>query len=86
RQAIRNQPLESQAPAFLNDGKSHNPGVDEVLSDIANGTRHFVETTPLQRLSLGVLLGMDSLHNQRFVEFTGELDNLANSMVGQGAS
>lgn len=33
-----------------------------------------------------MLLGMDSLHNQRFVEFTGELDNLANSMVGQGAS
>lgn len=86
RQAIRNQASEALTPAFLSDAQFRNLGVDEVLSDIASGSRHFIDASPLQRLSLGVLLGLDSLHNQRFVESASELDNLANSVAEQGAS
>ncbi|MHC8375269.1 TcdA/TcdB pore-forming domain-containing protein [Pseudomonas sp. MDT1-16] len=86
RQAIRNQAFEALTPAFLSDAQIQNLGVDELLSDIASGSRHFIDASPLQRLSLGVLLGLDSLHNQRFVESSSELDNLANSVAEQGAS
>lgn len=86
RQAVRNQASEAHPPAFLSDEKVRNQGVDEVLSDIASGTRHFIDASPLQRLSLGVLLGLDSLHNQRFNESASELENLANSVAEQGAS
>lgn len=86
RQAVRNQAPEAHPPAFLSDEKVRSLGVDEVLSDIASGSRHFIDASPLQRLSLGVLLGLDSLHNQRFNESTSELENLANSVAEQGAS
>ncbi|WLH36292.1 TcdA/TcdB pore-forming domain-containing protein [Pseudomonas sp. FP2196] len=86
RQLIRNQPLNARPPVFLNDQRLRNLGLDEVLSALAHGELSLVETTPLQRLSLGVLLGIDSLHSQNFDRFSGELDNLANSVRELGAS
>lgn len=86
RQAIKNQAAGARPSAFLSNARIQTLGLDEVLSGMAHGELHLVETSPLQRLSLGMLLGMDSLHSQNFANFTDELDNLANSVRELGTS
>ncbi|WP_347276967.1 TcdA/TcdB pore-forming domain-containing protein [Pseudomonas sp. A34-9] len=86
RQSIRHQADDVLAPAFLSDARIQTLGLDEVLVALGHGELDIVQTTPLQRLSLGLLTGMDSLHSQNFVQLSGELDNLANSVRDLGAS
>ncbi|EJL03988.1 putative toxin protein [Pseudomonas fluorescens Q2-87] len=86
RQLIKSQSPDALVPVFLSDEKIRDQGIDEVLSDIASGARRFIEASPLQRLSLGLLLGMDSLDNPHFNAATSELENLANGVAEQGVS
>lgn len=87
RLAIKAQAREISAPAFLDNAPSSHAaqsGIDDMLMDIAKGARSLVESTPLQRLSLGLLMGIESLDNQSFAAITGELDNLANNLANEG--
>jgi insecticidal toxin len=86
RELIKSQASDALVPVFLSDKKMRDQGIDEVLSDIANGSRRFIEASPLQRLALGVLLGLDSLDNPHFNAATSELENLANGVAEQGVS
>ena len=86
RQLIKRQAADALVPVFLSDGEVPNLGIDEVLANIADGSLRFIEASPLQRLSLGLLLGMDSLDNRHFNGATGELENLANGVAEQGVS
>lgn len=86
RQLIGNQPHNARPAGFPHDRRFLSLGLDEVLSAMAHGELTLAETTPLQRLALGVVLGIDSLHSQRFEAVSGELDNLANSVRELGAS
>ncbi|WP_223523385.1 TcdA/TcdB catalytic glycosyltransferase domain-containing protein [Pseudomonas sp. BF-RE-24] len=86
RQRIRHQAADALVPVFLSDARMQSLGIDEVLSDIASGARRLIEASPLQRVSLGLLLGLDALDNQRFNAATSELENLANSVAEQGVS
>lgn len=86
RQRIRRQAPDTLVPVFLSDAKMQSLGIDDVLNEIASGTRRVIEVSPVQRLSLGVLLGLDTLDNPRFNASTSELDNLANSVAEQGVS
>ncbi|POA45194.1 toxin [Pseudomonas sp. MPR-ANC1] len=86
RQSIKQQPASARPPVFPNDAKFQTLGLDEVLAGLGHGELDVVQTTPLQRLALGALLGMDSLHNQNFATFSGALDNLANGVRDLGAS
>lgn len=86
RQRIRNQPVGAQPAAFPHDSRFLSLGLDEVLSAMAHGELTLAKTSPLQRLALGMLLGIDSLHGQRFEAHSGELDNLANSVRDLGTS
>ncbi|MFJ2321321.1 TcdA/TcdB pore-forming domain-containing protein [Pseudomonas sp. NPDC087817] len=86
RQSIKQQPASARPPVFPNDAKFQTLGLDEVLAGLGHGELDIVQTTPLQRLALGALLGMDSLHNQNFATFSGALDNLANGVRDLGAS
>lgn len=86
RQRIRRQAPDTLVPVFLSDAKMQSLGIDDVLNEIASGTRRVIEVSPVQRLSLGVLLGLDTLDNPRFNASTSELENLANSVAEQGVS
>ena len=86
RQLIKNQPEAALPPAFLSDAQKQTLGLDEVLAGMAHGELDIVETTPLQRLSLGMLVGMESLHGESFTQSRGQLDNLANSVRELGTS
>lgn len=86
RQRIRRQAADTLVPVFLSDAKMQSLGIDDVLGEIASGARRVIEVSPVQRLSLGVLLGLDSLDNPRFDAFTSELENLANSVVEQAVA
>ncbi|BBP68647.1 hypothetical protein PHLH6_06510 [Pseudomonas sp. Seg1] len=86
RQSIKQQPASARPPVFPSDAKFQTLGPDEVLAGLGHGELDVVQTTPLQRLALGALLGMDSLHNQNFATFSGALDNLANGVRDLGAS
>ncbi|WP_025111771.1 TcdA/TcdB pore-forming domain-containing protein [Pseudomonas sp. H1h] len=86
RQAIKAQPVEVLAPGSLSDPKTQLMGLDELLSAMAKGTLHLAHASPLQRLTLGMLLGAQTLDNRRFALLAEELDNLANSVVELGAS
>ncbi|MBV4498938.1 toxin [Pseudomonas sp. SWRI12] len=86
RQRIRRQPADALVPVFLSDAKMQSLGIDDVLGEIAGGTRRVIEASPVQRLSLGVLLGLDTLENSSFNTATSELENLANSVVEQGVA
>ncbi|WP_260958804.1 TcdA/TcdB catalytic glycosyltransferase domain-containing protein [Pseudomonas citri] len=86
RQLIRRQAADALVPVFLSDKDVRHLGIDEVLSNIADDSLRVIEVSPLQRLSLGVLLGMDSLDNRHFNAATSELENLANGVAEQGVS
>ncbi|MBV4486482.1 toxin [Pseudomonas sp. SWRI153] len=86
RQLIRHQPLDARPAVYPRDRRSLNLGLDEVLSGMAQGELSLAEITPLQRLALGALLGIDSLHDQGFEAVRGQTDNLANSVRERGAS
>lgn len=86
RQSIKQQAASARPPVFPGDAKVQTLGLDEVLAGLGHGELDIVQTTPLQRLALGALLRMDSLHNQNFATFSGALDNLANGVRDLGAS
>ncbi|WP_413793864.1 MULTISPECIES: TcdA/TcdB pore-forming domain-containing protein [unclassified Pseudomonas] len=86
RQRIRRQAPDTLVPVFLSDAKMQSLGIDDVLGEIASGARRVIEVSPVQRLSLGVLLGLDSLGNPRFNASTHELENLANSVAEQAVA
>ncbi|HWH90046.1 MAG TPA: TcdA/TcdB catalytic glycosyltransferase domain-containing protein [Pseudomonas sp.] len=74
RQMIRHQPLDARPAVFPRDRRVLSLGLDEVLNGMAHGELSLAQITPLQRLALGALLGIDSLHNQGFDAVSGELD------------
>lgn len=86
RQRIRRQAPDTLVPVFLSDAKMQSLGIDDVLGEIASGARRVIEVSPVQRLSLGVLLGLDSLDNPRFNASANELENLANSVAEQAVA
>lgn len=86
RQRIRRQAPDTLVPVFLSDTKMQSLGIDDVLNEIASGTRRVIEVSPVQRLSLGVLLGLETLDNPRFNASTSELENLANSVIEQAVA
>lgn len=86
RQRIRRQAPDTLVPVYLSDAKMQSLGIDDVLNEIASGTRRVIEVSPVQRLSLGVLLGLDTLDNPRFNASTSELENLANSVAEQAVA
>ena len=86
RQLIKDQASDARPSVFPDDARFQSLGLDEVLAGMAHGEMDIVQTSPLQRLVLGALLGMDSLHSQNFSRFSGELDNLANSVRELGVS
>jgi insecticidal toxin len=86
RQLIKQQAHNALPPVFLGDARIQELGLDEVLVAMGNGELDVLHLTPLQRLSLGVLLGMDSLHSINFEKYSVELDNLVNSFHKLGVS
>ncbi|WP_339478500.1 TcdA/TcdB catalytic glycosyltransferase domain-containing protein [Pseudomonas sp. RL_5y_Pfl2_73] len=86
RQRIRRQPSDTLVPVFLSDATMQSLGIDEVLNEIASGARRVIEVSPVQRLSLGILLDLETLDNPRFNASTSELENLANGVVEQGVA
>lgn len=86
RQRIRHQPADALVPVFLSDAKMQSLGIDDVLGEIASGLRRVIEASPVQRLSLGVLLGLETLDNPHFNAATSALENLANSVAEQAVA
>lgn len=86
RQAIRAQPAQVFPPASLSDPQTQRIGIDELLGRMAKGTFHLDQVSPLQRLTLGLLLGAQALDNRSFDLLVEDLDNLANSVGELGAS
>jgi insecticidal toxin len=86
RHAIRAQPIALKTPASLDGGPVQGLMLDELLSRIAEDSLSFFQTSALQRVLLGQLLGARTLDNQSFADLAPELDNLANSVSELGAS
>lgn len=86
RQAIKSQPTGVFPPASLSSPLTEVIGLDEMLGRIAKGTFRLAQASPLQRLTLGMLLGAQALDNRSLDELSEDLDNLANSVSELGAS
>jgi insecticidal toxin len=86
RQAIRNQDTRLRPPAFPKNQLAQNLALDEILIGLGAGSWHLEQLNPLQRLTIGALLGVESLDSQSFSALSGALDNLINSVRERGTS
>lgn len=86
RQAIRNQDARLRAPAVLGTEPTKDLALDELLIGLGDGSWQLAQLNPLQRLTIGALLGADSLDAQSFSALNGALDNLINSVSERGTS
>ncbi|WP_305886605.1 TcdA/TcdB catalytic glycosyltransferase domain-containing protein, partial [Pseudomonas sp. FW305-122] len=84
RQAIIAQAGKIIPTAPIPDAATQNLSVDELLSQIPKDRVLLTKLTPLQRLLLGGLLGVDALNNEHFAAGSATLENLANSMSDMG--
>ncbi|WP_192552797.1 TcdA/TcdB pore-forming domain-containing protein [Pseudomonas sp. IzPS59] len=86
RQAIRNQDTRQRAPSFPKKQLAQNLALDELLIGLGAGSWQLEQLNPLQRLTLGAVLGAESLDSQSFSTLSSALDNLINSVSERGAS
>lgn len=86
RQAIRNQDTRLRPPKSLSDEQIRTLALDEVLIRLGTGALQLGHLSPLQRLTLGALLGAGSLDEQSFAALGGAMDNLVNSVSERGTS
>ncbi|WP_192559664.1 TcdA/TcdB pore-forming domain-containing protein [Pseudomonas allokribbensis] len=86
RQAIRNQDTRLRPPAFPKSPIAQNLALDELLIGLGAGSWQLAQLNPLQRLTLGALVGIESLDSQSFSALSGALDNLINSVSERGTS
>ncbi|MHC8383905.1 TcdA/TcdB pore-forming domain-containing protein [Pseudomonas sp. LB3P14] len=86
RQAIRNQDTRLRPPASLGDEQTRSLALDEVLIRLGTGALQLAHLSPLQRLTLGALLGAGSLDEQSFAALGSAMDNLINSVSERGTS
>ncbi|WP_129973589.1 TcdA/TcdB pore-forming domain-containing protein [Pseudomonas sp. B10] len=86
RQAIRNQDTRLRPPAFPKNPVAQSLALDELLIGVGAGSWQLEQLTPLQRLTIGALLGADSLDAQSFSALRGTLDNLINSLSERGTA
>lgn len=86
RQAIRNQDTRLRPPKSLSDEQTRTFALDEVLIRLGAGSLQLGHLSPLQRLTLGALLGAGSLDEQSFAALGGAMENLVNSVSERGTS
>lgn len=86
RQAIRNQDIRLRPPASLSTQSTQGLALDELLIGLGKGTWQLAHLSPLQRLTIGALLGAESLDDQSFSALSGAMDNLTNSLSERGTS
>ena len=86
RQAIRNQDTRLRPPASLSTQSTQGLALDELLIGLGKGSWQLAHLSPLQRLTIGALLGAESLDDQSFSALSSAMDNLINSMSERGAS
>lgn len=86
RQSIRNQDTRLRPPAFPKTPLAQTLALDELLIGLGAGSWQLEQFNPLQRLTLGALLGVESLDSQSFSTLNGALDNLINSVSERGTS
>ncbi|NYH08334.1 TcdA/TcdB pore-forming domain-containing protein [Pseudomonas moraviensis] len=86
RQAIRHQDTRLRPPVFPKKQLAQNLALDEILIGLGAGSWQFEQLNPLQRLTIGALLGAESLDAQSFSALNGALDNLINSLGERGTA
>lgn len=86
RQAIRNQDTRLRPPASLSHEVTQSLALDEILTGLGTGAWQLEHLSPLQRLTIGALLGAESLDDQSFAALGGAMDNLINSISERGTS
>lgn len=86
RQLIRNQDTRRRPPASRSHEVTRSLALDEILTGLGTGAWQLAHLSPLQRLTLGALLGAESLDEQSFAALGGALDNLINSLSERGTS
>ncbi|AZV25060.1 toxin [Pseudomonas syringae] len=86
RQAIRHQDTRLRPPAIPKNPIAQSIALDELLIGLGTRSWQLAQLNPLQRLTIGALLGADSLDAQSFAALNGALDNLINSVSERGTS
>ncbi|EJM64252.1 virulence surface antigen [Pseudomonas sp. GM50] len=86
RQSILAQSTGALPPVSLSDPQTQQLPIDELLSRLAKGSLEVAQLSPLQRLLLGALTGVQALDNRSFDTVRPQLDNLANSFSELGAA
>lgn len=86
RQAIRNQDTRLRPPASLANEQTRSLALDEVLVRLGAGSLQRAHLSPLQRLTLGALLGVESMDEQSLLAQNSAMENLINSVRERGTS
>ncbi|MBN3861808.1 toxin [Pseudomonas frederiksbergensis] len=86
RQAIGKQDIKLRPPKSLSNEQTRNLPIDEVLIRLASGSMQLDHLSPLQRLTLGALLGAGSLDSVSMTTLSTDMDNLANNIKEHGTS
>lgn len=86
RQAIIAQDISAFPPAMPGDVTTQGLSIIEVLERLASGSLLTEQLSAAQRLSLGQLLGLESLDNRSFEAVADELENLAKRVSDKGVA
>lgn len=86
RLTIRSQDVRLRPPGFLSTRETQSLALDEVLIRLGENDFHLAQLSPLQRLTLGGLLGANSLDDQSFAALSTAQDNLVNSVRERGTA
>ncbi|WP_426233312.1 TcdA/TcdB pore-forming domain-containing protein [Pseudomonas sp. TWP3-2] len=86
RQTIRGQDLRLRPPASLSTKETQGLALDEVLIRLGKNKFHLEQLSPLQRLTLGGLLGAPTLDDRSFAALSVAQDNLINSVRERGTA
>ncbi|MFW9079405.1 TcdA/TcdB pore-forming domain-containing protein [Pseudomonas sp. P2757] len=86
RQTIRGQDLRLRPPASLSTKETQGLALDEVLIRLGKNKFHLEQLSPLQRLTLGGVLGAPTLDDRSFAALSVAQDNLINSVRERGTA
>lgn len=86
RQTIHNQDIRLRPPGSSSSKETQGLALDEVLIRLGGKDFHLTHLSPLQRLTLGGLLGAQSLDEQSFSVLSSAQDNLINSVRERGTA
>ncbi|WP_240321669.1 TcdA/TcdB pore-forming domain-containing protein [Pseudomonas fluorescens] len=86
RQSIGHQNTRLLPPAYPQVPIAQSLALDELLIGLGDGSWKPEQLNPLQRLTIGALLGAESLDAQSFSSMNEALDNLINSLSERGTS